>query len=135
MKSIVYTFFVAVIAFLMVTPATFADDFVTSSPGVVLAGMGGAGMGGSGMGGSGMGGSGMMGGGQGMSDLWNALSRMWGNPNKYDHKSNSTERLRSEIREKRQELRSMVQSSNPDRSAIDQKIRELGRLESELYDR
>jgi len=130
MRSIVYTFFVVVIAFLMVTPATFAGDFVTSSPGVVLVGMDG-----SGMGGSGMGGSSMMGGGQGMSDLWNALSGMWNNPNQYDHRSSSTERLRSEIREKRQELRSMVQSSNPDRSAIDQKIRELDRLESELYDR
>jgi Spy/CpxP family protein refolding chaperone len=91
-------------------------------------------MGGSGMG-AGTGGSGMMGGGQVMSDLWNALSRKWDNPNQYAHRSNSTERLRSDIREKRQELRSMVQSSNPDRSAIDQKIRELDRLESELYDR
>ncbi len=125
MRSIVYTFFGVVIALLMVTPATFADDFVTSSPGVVLVGMGGGGMGG----------SGMMGGGQGMSDLWNALSRMWENPNQYDHGSSSTKRLRSEIREKRQELRSMVQSSNPDRSAIDQKIRELDRLEFKLYDR
>jgi len=54
MRSIVYAFFVVVIAFLMATPVTSADDFVTS---------------------------------------------------------------------------------NPDRSAIDQKIRELDRLEFELYDR
>jgi len=62
---------------------------------------------------------------------------MWGaeNPKSLDHRSSSTERLRSEIREKRQELHSMFRSSNPDRSTIDQKIRELDRLESELYDR
>jgi Spy/CpxP family protein refolding chaperone len=132
MRLIMYIFLGAVLALWTTTPITSAQEFSKAMPGVVLAGMGG-----SGMGGSGMGGSGMMGGGQGMSDLWNALSRMWGseNPNSFDHRSNSTERLRSEIREKRQELRSMVQSSNPDRSAIDQKIRELDRLESELYDR
>jgi hypothetical protein len=132
MRLIMYTFLGVVLAIFTITPITSAQEFSKAMPGVVLAGMGG-----SGMGGSGMGGSGMMGGGQIMSDLWNAFSSMWGakNPTKYDHRSSSTDKLRSEIREKRQELDSMFQSRNPDKRAIDQKMRELERLESELYDR
>ncbi|MBW2064473.1 MAG: hypothetical protein JRJ03_06010 [Deltaproteobacteria bacterium] len=42
------------------------------------------------------------------------------------------ERLKREIRQKRQELSSLFHSDNPDRKTIDQKIAELNRLEDEL---
>lgn len=101
MRLIMYTFLGVVLALLAITPIACAQELNQRVPGVFLAGMGGGGMGGSGMGG-GMGGSGMMGGRQGIWDLWNGLSRMWGaeNPKSLDHRSSSTERLRSGIKDR-----------------------------------
>jgi len=94
------------------------------------------GMGGGGMMGGGIGGGGMMGSGQGYSNPWQ-------NQNPYDHNNRSdqkayqdnareTEKLREEIREKRNELHALYRSEKPDPDLIDKKIDELSRLEDEL---
>ena len=121
-----YTFVGMLMVLLTLAPTVSAEDFNQPMPGIVLLGMGG-----------GMGGGGMMGSGRGMTDLWNTLSRMWGEKGVNNHQANNANKseLRSRIRERREELRTMVRSENPERAAIDQKIRELDRLESELYDR
>ncbi len=91
-----------------------------------------------GMMGGGMGG-GMMGGyGQGYSNPWQDQY----NPNPYNSnrfdqrayqdKARETEKLRQEIREKRQELSELYRSQKPDVAQIDKKIDELSRLEAEL---
>ncbi len=94
------------------------------------------GMGGGGMGG---GGRGMMGGGHMMDygrgyatpdpDRYNRYNR---SDEPYQYGPRETERLRREIREKRQELSKLYDSEKPDKDQIDKKIDELSRLEAEL---
>ena len=108
--------------------------------GLALAGgMGGGGMGGGGMG---SGGHGMMGGGH-MMDFGRGYSTpypdQYNRYNRYDESyrygPTETERLRQEIREKRQELSKLYDSEKPDRNLIDKKIDELSKLEAELDQR
>ena len=99
-------------------------------------GMGGGSMGGGGMGG---GGRGMMGGGH-MMDFGRGDSTPY--PEQYNRYNRSdeisrygpteTERLRQEIREKRQELSKLYDSEKPDGDLINKKIDELSKLEAEL---
>jgi len=108
--------------------------------GFSYAGNGGGGMG-SGMGGgtgAGMGGDhGMMGGqGHGMMDY----DQNYSNPSRgqlrtdptYQYEKKTTERLRYEIRAKRQELSDLYRSEKPNKEIIDQKIAELDELEAKL---
>ena len=96
----------------------------------------GGGMGGGGMGG---GGRGMMGGGH-MMDFGKGYSTpypdQYNRYNRYDESyrygPTETERLRQEIREKRQELSELYGSEKPDNDLIDKKIDELSKLEAEL---
>jgi Spy/CpxP family protein refolding chaperone len=92
------------------------------------------GMGG-GMMGGGMGG-GMMGGyGQGYSNPWqnqNPFNNNGSDQKAYQDKARETQRLRQEIREKRQELSELYRSPKPNTNQIDKKIDELSRLEAEL---
>jgi Spy/CpxP family protein refolding chaperone len=88
---------------------------------------------GGGMGG-GMGGD--MGGGHGMMGYGPNLLNPWGsqrgtNPN-YQNQRTNTERLRDEIRAKRQELSALYRSEKPDKEMINQKIAELSKLEAQL---
>ncbi len=120
--------------FLLVIAAMASAVFIGSL--VYAGGMGG----GMGSGGNGMMGGGMMGGyGQGYSnpgqDPYNP------NPyNRYDRsdekayqdKAQETEKLRQEIREKREELSELYRSAKPDAGRIDKKMDELSRLETEL---
>ncbi len=96
---------------------------------------GGSGQGGGMMGGQGGGmmgdqGGGMMGSGKWMSKLWELLSNRTGKSDQGKDRERAA--LRTEIREKRGELVSLIQAENPDRALINQKIEELDRLESEL---
>ena len=75
-------------------------------------------------------GGGMSGSGKWMSKLWELLSNRTGKSDQGKDRERAA--LRTEIREKRKELVSLVQSENPDRALITQKIEELDRLESEL---
>ena len=100
--------------------------------GVVFAG----GMGGGGMGNRGqgmMGGGHMMDDGRGYSipypDQYNPLNRP---EESYRYDPTETERLRLEIREKRQELSRLYVAEEPDKDLIKKKIDELARLEAEL---
>ena len=108
--------------------------------GFSYAGNGGGGMG-AGMGGgtsAGMGGDhGMMGGqGHGMMDY----DQNYSNPSRgqlrtdptYQYEKKTTERLRYEIRAKRQELSDLYRSEKPNKEIIDQKIAELDELEAKL---
>jgi hypothetical protein len=121
--------------------------FITIA-GIAYAGGGmGGGMGGGNGGGIGGGNGGGMGGGQGMmggqgqgmmgygsnfSNPWGAQSRT--NPTaQYEKKE--TERLRDEVRVKRQELSDLYRSGKPNKEMIDQKIEELSKLEAELDQR
>ncbi|MEJ2731470.1 MAG: periplasmic heavy metal sensor [Deltaproteobacteria bacterium] len=102
---------------------------------VYAGGMGGGGMGGGGMMGGGMGG-GMMGGyGQGFSNPWqnqNPYNNNRSDQKAYQDKARETQRLRQEIREKRQELSELYRSPKPNTAQIDKKIDELSRLEAQL---
>jgi hypothetical protein len=99
--------------------------------GIAYAGGPGGGMGG--------GGRGMMGGGH-MMDFGRGYSTPY--PDQYNQYNRSdepdrygpteTERLRQEIREKRQELSKLYDSEKPDKDLIDKKIDELSKLEAEL---
>jgi Spy/CpxP family protein refolding chaperone len=93
-------------------------------------GGGGGMMGGQGGGMTGGQGGGMMGSGEWMSKLWELLSNRTGKSDPGDDRERAA--LRTEIREKRRDLVSLVQAENPDRVLINQKIEELSRLESEL---
>ena len=106
---------------------------------VYAGGMGGGGMGGgsNGM----MGGGHMMGYGQGYSNPWqDQYNPNPFNNNRYDRSDDKayqdnakeTERLRQEIREKRQELSELYRSAKPDVDQIDKKIDELSKLENDL---
>ena len=98
-------------------------------------GMGGGGMGG-GMGGSFGGGYGMMGGqGQGMMGYGSNFSNPWGAQSRANINQNQqkeTQKLREEIRAKRQELSDLYRAEKPDKAEIDQKIEELSKLEAQL---
>jgi Spy/CpxP family protein refolding chaperone len=104
-------------------------------------GMGGSGPGGTGSSGSGMmggGGYGMMGsGGHGgmMGSGQGFFSPRGTQPQRspsYQYEQRQTEKLREEIREKRQELSRLYRSEKPDKELMDQKMAELNRLEAEL---
>ncbi len=109
--------------------------------GISYAGNGGGGMGGgSGSGGMGAGmggghgmmggqGHGMMGYGQNYSNSWREQPRT--NPN-YRYEKKDTQRLREEIKAKRQELSALYRSEKPNKEMIDQKITELDELEAKL---
>ncbi len=123
--------------FLLIIAAMASAVFIGSW--VYAGGMGGSMGGGMGSGGNGMmGGGGMMGSGQGYSNPWQDQY----NPNPYNSnrfdqrayqdKARETEKLRQEIREKRQELSELYRSQKPDVAQIDKKIDELSRLEAEL---
>jgi Spy/CpxP family protein refolding chaperone len=86
-------------------------------------------MGGQGHGMMGSGGNGMMGAAPNYSNPWTTpQSRR--SPADQD-KQIEREKLRAEIREKRQELSALYRSDKPDRSLIDQKIAELNALETD----
>ncbi len=103
--------------------------------------MGNSGPGGTGSSGSGMmggGGYGMMGGGEhgGMmgsgQDFFSPRSTQPQSSPSYQYEQRQTEKLREEIREKRQELSRLYRSEKPDKELMDQKMAELNRLEAEL---
>jgi hypothetical protein len=101
--------------------------------GVAYAGGGmGGGMGG-GIGG-GMGGG--MGGGQGMMGFGSIFSNPWGGQSRtnqnYQNQQKETQRLREEVRAKRQELSDLYRAEKPNKEMINRKIEELSRLEREL---
>ena len=103
---------------------------------------------GGGSGGGGMGGSGhgmMGGGGYGMMDdrghddmmgsgqnYFSPRSKQFQRPRSYQPQMRYSDRLRAEIRQKRNELSELLRSENPDREMIEQKMAELNRLEAEL---
>ncbi len=100
-----------------------ADPAVWGSSGSGMMGSGGYGMMGSG------GHGGMMGSGQGF------FSPRGTQPQRspsYQYEQRQTEKLREEIREKRQELSRLYRSEKPDKELMDQKMAELNRLEAEL---
>ena len=124
-----YLIAVGVIAALTFIPVVYAHGPGAGSWGGSL--MGGpeyAMMGGQGMMGGGQGGG--MGYGHGDSNLWSDLNRMFNGSNKQSH--SETEALRSEIRQRRQELASLVEAAKPDKKLIHEKIEEINRLETEL---
>ncbi len=88
-------------------------------------------MGGQGHGMMGSGGNGMMGSGQNFSGPWTSQPRK--SPTD-QYKQQERERLREEIRAKRQELSDLYRADKPDKALIDQKIAELNELET-VYDR
>jgi hypothetical protein len=122
---------------------TIAILFAIALGGITYAGGGGMGGGRGMMGGDHMMDFGMMGGdhmmdfGKGYSappypDQFNRYNRP-DEPDRYG--PTETERLRREIREKRQELSKLYGSEKPDKDLIDKKIDELSKLEAELDDR
>ena len=99
--------------------------------------IGGIAFAGGGMGGSMGGGHGMMGSGHMMQYDPNMTNPWQGQPQQtpypsYQYKQTERQRLKKEIREKRQELSNLYRSENPDKDLIDQKIEELSKLEAEL---
>ena len=110
--------------------------FITIA-GIAYAGGGmGGGMGGGTGGGMGGGMGESMGGGQGMMGNGSNFSNPWGaqpgtNPN-YQNQQKETEKLREEIRVRRQELSDLYRSEKPNKEMIDQKITELNELEAKL---
>jgi len=95
---------------------------------------------GGGMGGGMGGGQGMMGGqGQGMMGYGSNFSNPWGSQSRTNptdqYEKKETERLRDEVRAKRQELSDLYRSEKPNKEMIDQKIEELSKLEAELDQR
>jgi hypothetical protein len=132
------------VAFLLFTAIALAG-FGYAGGGGMGAGSGGAGMG-AGMGSGGMGGDmdGSMGGGHGMmggqgmmsygpnpnfSNPQNPRSRT--SPN-YQSEKQETEKLRAEVKAKRQELSDLYRAEEPHKEMIDNKIAELDELEAEL---
>ena len=98
---------------------------------VYAGGMGGGGMGGGGRGM--MGGGHMMDYGRGYSAPYPApYNRDYQSEEPYRYNSQETERMRQEIREKRQELSKLYDSEKPDKALIDKKIDELSKLEAQL---
>jgi Spy/CpxP family protein refolding chaperone len=89
---------------------------------------GGIGSSGSGMMGGG-GHGGMMGSGQG---FFSSRGTQPQRSPSYQYEQRQTEKLREEIREKRQELSRLYRSEKPDKELMDQKMAELNRLEAEL---
>ena len=79
----------------------------------------------------GSGGNGMMGSGQNFSGLWTSPPQR--SPTD-QYKQQERERLREEIRGKRQELSELYRSDKPDKALIDLKIAELNVLET-AYDK
>jgi septal ring factor EnvC (AmiA/AmiB activator) len=77
-----------------------------------------------------MGGGHMMGYGQGYSNPWSAPYLRPGTS--YQNEYSETKRLREEIHQKRQELSELYRAEKPDKNRIDQKIKELSRLEADL---
>jgi hypothetical protein len=136
MKRIIY----------IITPLLFAAFIIagTSFAGGGGGGMGsgsgggsgmGAGMGGSGTG-AGMGGSmgsghGVMGG-QGMMNIGPSQSTQPRTSPNYQTEKQETQKLRAEIKAKRQELSDLYRAEKPNKQMIDQKIAELGELEAKL---
>jgi len=94
------------------------------------AGMGGSGMG-AGMGGSMGGGHGVMGG-QGMMNMDPSQSTQHRTSPSYQTEKQETEKLRAEIKAKRQELSDLYRAEKPNKQMIDQKIAELSELEAKL---
>ena len=78
-------------------------------------------------------GHGMMGYGQSYSNTRYQQPRS--NPTYQQSEKRETERLRSEIRAKRQELSDLYRSEQPNKEMIDQKIAELDELEAKLDER
>jgi Spy/CpxP family protein refolding chaperone len=79
----------------------------------------------------GSGGNDMMGSGQGFSSPWTSQPQR--SPSS-QYEQRERERLRGEIRGKRQELSDLHRSDKPDKALIDRKIAELNELET-AYDR
>jgi Spy/CpxP family protein refolding chaperone len=132
MKSRAYMLPIVLVALLTLSVAAYADDRVDISlEGPILIGGGGAGHGGMGDHG-GMGGRGMMGWGRELSALWEYLSKRFAEQDQDAYDQKDTEELRKEIKDKREELASMLGSSNNDEKVINKKIDELNRLELEL---
>jgi U3 small nucleolar ribonucleoprotein component len=79
-------------------------------------------------------GGGMMGYGQGGSNLWGGLTRMFDGSNQQNHQQDhrNTETLRREIQQARQELASLYETPKPNKKLINEKIQELNRLEAEF---
>ena len=131
-----------VIALLLFTVFIFGGiSYAGSGSGGMGSGSGsggmGVGMGGGGMGAGMGGGHGMMGGqGQGMMGSGKNYSNPWAtqprtNQN-YQYEKKETERMREEIKVKRQELSALYRSEQPNKEVIDQKIAELDELEAKL---
>jgi len=117
----------AITAALLINPGAYAGGGMGGGMG------GGQGMmGGQGHGMMGSGGNGMMGAGPNYSSPW-ASPQSPRSPTDQD-KQIEREKLRGEIREKRQELSALYRSDKPDKAQIDQKISELHELET-AYDR
>jgi hypothetical protein len=114
---------------LLITGAMILAIFIA---GIVFAG----GPGGGGMGGGGMGGGGMMGGGHMMNYGKGYAAPFQDQYNRSNESSQYSNReiegLRYEIRGKREELSDLYRDDKPDKELIDQKIKELSRLEAEL---
>lgn len=104
--------------------------FAGGQGGGMMGGQSGGMMGGQGGGMTGGRGGGMTGSGEWMSRLWELLSNRTGKSDLGNDRERAA--LRTEIREQRRDLVSLIQAENPDRALINRKIEELGRLESEL---
>jgi peptidoglycan hydrolase CwlO-like protein len=112
-----------------------AMTMVLAVGGIAFAmGPGGGSMGGGGFGM--MGGGGMMGGygSMGQTPFYSSPPGQYPQRSQPYYRENlqETQRLRQEIQEKRQELSNLYRSDKSDKAQIDQKIKELGRLEAEL---
>ena len=122
MKIKIYLIVAGLVSIIALNPALYADGPIGGS-------MGGGGM---------MGGQhgGMMGNSPGYTSPRGGQTRK--DPQYPDYRSpreNETMRLRGEIQEKRQKLSNLYRSETPDKELIDQKIKELSRLESDLDQR
>lgn len=135
MKRIIYIITLLIFAAFIIAGTSFAGGGMGSGSGSgggsgMGAGMGGSGMG-AGMGGSMGGGHGVMGG-QGMMNLGPSQSTQPRTSPRYQTEKQETEKLRAEIKVKRQELSDLYRAEKPDKQMIDQKIAELGELEAKL---
>ena len=116
----------AITAALLISVGTYAGGGMGGDMG------GGQGMmGGQGHGTMGSGGNDIMGSGQNFSSPRTSQPRR--SPSDR-YKMQETEKLREEIRERRQELSDLYRSDKPDKTLIDKKIAELNKLET-AYDR
>lgn len=112
-------------------------DLIITGAMAILITIAGAAYAGGGMGGGMGGGYGMMGGqGQGMMGYGPTFSNPWGSQSQtnqnYQNQQRETQRLREEIRAKRQELSDLYRADKPDREMINRKIEALSKLEGEL---